>query len=104
MSIHAAQVEYKTYHYIPNKNSMIISNEASCTNCDDEITSVDPLNVTACKCANVQIKGGLKEIFHTWVNPQFYKRKIIIVEDDPTFINESKVKLITNKLKIIGTK
>ena len=81
---------------------MIISNSAECTKCDDEVISVDPVKFTACKCSNVKIKGGLKEIFHTWIDPSFYKRKIIVIENDANIINERKVSNVINKLNLGG--
>ena len=100
MSILPERSKEKAYYYIPSSKSMIIINSATCTKCHDEVISVDPVKFTACKCSNIKIKGGLKEIFHTWMDPSFYKRKIIVIENDANTLNERKVSTIINKLNI----
>lgn len=104
MSILPTRSQEKAYYYIPSKKDIIICNAATCTKCHDEVISVDPTTFTACKCSNVQIKGGLTEIFHTWTDPEFYKRQIIVIEDDSNIRGERKVTQVVSKLKFIGNR
>lgn len=67
------------YFYIPNSGDTIVTNSAYCAKCSDEIISVDPVNYTSCKCNNIKIKGGMKSILHQWINPEFYKRRCIVI-------------------------